>query len=176
MNHTTPNAAIIATLLLSGSFVARADSTSEQPAALASNEFQGHIVFCAPPGGPVDVEVLPDGTEIVTFVNIGNVWQTGHPLIDGVEENQVEAIIDPSPVEPATITGSVDVDAVVGTWQFQQLLVFGPGVVVSYGVGFGTGDLLGKIVTFEAGPIEEIQNSPCGVPVGAPIKGRIIDY
>lgn len=150
-------------------------------AALADHSyprtFDGHIVFCAPQSPPVNVEVLPDGTQILNFVNIGNVWLTGNPLIDGLEENFVTATIPPnSPPSRIEISATVDVDAVDGRWRVRQLIIPGPDGDVGYGIGIGTGDLRGRLIVFRSGTPEMIENSPCVVPFGVPISGRIVTF
>ena len=120
---------------------------------------------------PIDVEVLPGGVEIVTFQNIGNVWLTGNPLLDGTEVNIVRAKFDPaSPVVKARLKGKIDVAALDGKWKYRQFLTFGPEGESGFGMGLGFGDLHGALMYFEAGAIEEIENSPCGVPAGAPVR------
>lgn len=154
-----------------------ANSWNKKGHGVRVNSFDGHIVFCAPQLPPVDVQVLPNGVEIVTFINIGNIWLTGHPLLDGIEENTAVATFDPaSPEFTVKIKGKVDVAAVDGRWKFRQFLTVGPDVDIGYGIGFGFGDLRGKLMLFESGAPELIENSPCEVPVGAPISGKIISF
>ena len=143
-------------------------------AAHANSSFDGHIVFCAPPNPPTSVEVLPDGTEILTFVNIGNIWFTGNPLIDGFEENHVTATFQPNGEGTLDISGTVDVDAVDGGWRFRQILFLTFEGEFGFGIGVGTGDLRGRIILYRPGAPEEIENSPCAVDVGATIRGRIV--
>lgn len=145
-----------------------------RPALHGTSSFDGHIVFCAPRTPPTSFEVLPDGTEITTFVNIGNIWLTGNPLVDGVEENHVTAISPPdSDTDRIEISGTIDVDAVDGGWRFRQLLFASPTNFSGWGVGVGTGDLRGRLMLFTADTPEMISNSPCGVPFAAPISGTV---
>ena len=144
---------------------------------LRVSPFEGHIIFCAPRQDPVSVEVLPDGTVITTFVNDGNIWRTGNPLVDGVEFNTVVATDDPdSPVDTIDIRGTVTVDALHGRWAFRQIVTAGPEGVSGFGFGLGFGDLLGKLLVFETGAVDMIADSPCEVPFGALLSGRVISF
>ena len=121
--------------------------------------------------------MLPGGVELVTFQNIGNVWRTGKPLVDGTEKNQVTVKFDPaSPTIEAKIKGKVDVAALDGKWKFRQFLTAGPDGEYSYGIGFGRGDLHGAMILFETSAGEPVEDSPCGVPFGVPLKGKVIKF
>ena len=129
MKNRKQVAAKLALALVFGAFTSavQADSRYGKNPFVRVSEFEGHIVFCAGQSPPVDVQVLPNGVEIVTFINVGNVWLTGNPLVDGVEENKVVATFDPaSPGFTARIKGKVDVAAVDGTWRFWQRLTVTP--------------------------------------------------
>ncbi|MGH8193631.1 MAG: hypothetical protein ACREQ8_04405 [Woeseiaceae bacterium] len=146
-------------------------------ADLRISEFEGHIVFCAPQNPPVIVEELPGGVEIVTFVNIGNIWLTGNPLVDGIEENRaVVTFVPDSPITTVKIKGKIDVAAVDGRWRFRQRIILGPDGDSGIGLGLGSGDLRGKLLLFQTGTPELIENSPCEVPIGAPLTGKIISF
>ncbi len=152
MRHKARFAVGITLALVLGSIstFAHADSSVAKNRFLRISEFEGHIVFCAPQTPPVNVEVLPGGVEIVTFINIGNIWLTGNPLVDGVEENRVVARFDPaSPIARAKIKYKIDVAALDGTWIGRQRLTIGPEGVSGIGLGLGLGDLRGKLMIFE---------------------------
>ena len=157
--------------------VAYADSPDHRKSFVRVSEFSGHIIFCAPQTDPIDVKVLPNGVEIVTFKNIGNVWRTGNPLVDGVEKNIVVVTFDPaSPTITAKIRGKIDVAALDGKWKFRQRLTAGPDGESSFGLGLGFGDLHGSLLVFETGIGEPVENSPCGVPFGVPLTGKVISF
>ena len=177
MRHKILLAAGIAFTLFLGPINNVAYADFEKQRFFRVSPFEGHIVFCAPQTPPVSVEVLPGGVEIATFINIGNIWLTGHPLVDGVEENRVVAKFDPtSPVTTANVKGKVDVAAVHGIWRFRQRLMISPDGVSGIGIGLGFGDLRGKLMIFRSGDVEVIENSPCEVPVGATLKGKVISF
>lgn len=172
-------ATTIALMLVMGTIAnpAHAGSPFGKHGFLQVSNFEGHIVFCAPQNPPVKVEVLPGGIEIVTFVNIGNIWLTGNPLVDGVEENTAVATFDPaSPEFTVKIKGKVDVAALDGWWKFRLNLTVGPEGDSGFGIGLGSGDLRGKLLLFEVGTPEEVANSPCGFPIGAPMTGKVISF
>jgi hypothetical protein len=157
--------------------LAYADSPHRKQSLVRVSEFSGHIVFCAPMTDPIDIKMLPGGVQIVTFQNIGNIWLTGNPLVDGVEENISQVRFDPnSPTITAKIRGKVDVAALDGKWKFRQRLTVGPDGESSFGVGLGFGDLRGSLLFFETGTGGPVENSPCGVPFGVPITGKIISF
>lgn len=148
-----------------------------ETSGLRSSSFDGHILFCATEGGLISEETLPDGTIIRKFFNIGNVWFTGNPLVDGVERNEVTATSVPNPPSlRLDITGFTDVDAVDGGWRFRQLIRIDSQGERGIGFGLGTGDLRGKLIIFRSGAGEEITNSPCAVPFGVPISGKVITF
>lgn len=144
----------------------------------APQYFEGYIQFCAPPQPPVSVEPGPDGTTIFTFINVGNEWVTGNPLIDGVEENKVIATLDEMGFGTARIRGSVDVTALDGSWRFRQRLQFAATGVDGIGFGYGTGDLYGKIMIFRtATAAPPPDDAPCGPNVPAvPLSGKVISF
>ena len=158
------------------------DARADGPGPLGFGSFDGHIVFCAPPSDPISFEILPDGTQIIEFINIGNLWVTGNPLVDGVEENHVLATFEPGPPPPAPATGTLDINATVdvaavqGGWRVRQFIHVTPEGDTGWGLGVGTGDLSGKLIVFTSTTPEEIANSPCAVPFGAPITGRVITF
>lgn len=157
--------------------IAYADSPDSHKKFVRVSEFSGHIIFCAPRTDPIDVKELPNGVEIVTFHNIGNVWRTGNPLVDGTEENISVVKFDPaSPTVKVKIRGKVDVAALDGKWKFRQQLTVGPDGESSFGLGFGFGDLHGSLVLFETGAGEPVDDSPCGVPFGVPLTGKVISF
>lgn len=179
MGHRILAAAISILLLLSGTAgsPAHAGDSADGHRFLRASPFEGHIVFCAPRQDPVSVEVLPDGTVITTFVNDGNIWRAGNPLVDGVEFNTVVATEVPdSPTSSADIRGTVTVDALHGLWAFRQIVTAGPEGASGFGFGLGFGDLLGKFLVFETGSFEMIPDSPCEVPFAAPLAGRVISF
>ena len=160
-------------LLLCVGDVAQADFNTSR----SSSRFDGHIVFCAPPSDPVNVEVLPDGTQILEFVNIGNIWLTGNWLVDGVEENHVTATTSPdSPITRIDINAKTNVEAVEGGWRIWQHILVSPEGDTGWGFGIGKGDLRGRLLVFRSSTPEEITNSPCGVPFGVPIWGKVVTF
>lgn len=166
-------AAAFALCTLGVSTTAQADHDS----FIKVDRFEGHIVFCAPQDPPLNVEILPDGVEIVTFLNIGNIWVTGNPLVDGVEKNISVITFDPAS-EDVVIKqrGKVEVAAVDGKWKFRQFITISPTGAIGKGIGIGKGDLRGKLMLFETGTAEFIENSPCEVPFGVPLRGKIIGF
>ena len=157
--------------------VANADPAFGTNHFLRVSKFEGHIVFCAPDSPPLSVEITPEGVQIITFANIGNKWVTGNPLVDGTEENIAVVTVDPSsPVVKVKITGKVDVAALDGIWKFRQRIVASAEGDSGRGFGLGTGDLRGKLLLFKTGTPELIENSPCDVPVGAPVTGKVISF
>ena len=165
-----------AALLILGCAIVGLNAHAE-PQYLRSPSFEGHIVFCAPMNDPVNVVELPDGGRIETFINIGNVWLTGNPLVDGVEKNIVKATFTPDGGPPASVVirGKVNVDALDGIWLFKQRLNVGPNGE-GIGIGFGLGDLRGKLIVFETGAPEPLADSPCGFAFGVPLRGRVIRF
>ncbi len=169
-----------------------AASFAEGPNILDSHvqisEFEGHLAACDPPTPPVDVIELPGGVQIITFVNTNNVWVTGNPLVDGIEENRVVARFDPeSPNIEARVKVTLDVAAVDGVWKIRQFLVISPEGTTGFAVGLGRGDLRGKLIVYgndTPSPFLPLENPPCEVPpgypadqiVGLPLKGRVITF
>lgn len=137
--------------------------------------FAGFIYFCAPQLPPVDVEQLPDGSVRVTFINDGNVWVTGNPLIDGEAENTTVATFAPDGSADVRQRGSVEVTE-GGTWKWRQrILIAVDGTAAGYGIGFGRGELRGRLMFFQTGTIRvDLTETPCGIPAGAPIAGTIL--
>lgn len=165
---------LIAALTLAVSGFARGDDD----VSVGVEEFEGFIVFCAPLGPPIAEEELPDGRVRVTFVNEGNIWLTDNELTNGLEFNISVATGIPAGDTDIRQRGTVDVDAVDGQWRFRQYIEvrgeFPNQTGQGYGVAIGRGDLGGKILLFETGTIGPIvPNSPCGIPFGAPLRGRI---
>ena len=150
-------------------FIAQADDD------LAFDTFAGFIYFCAPQLPPVDIEQLPDGSVRVTFVNDGNIWVTGNPLIDGEAENTAVATFAPDGSADIRQRGSVDV-AAGGTWKWRQRIsIAADGTAVGYGIGLGRGALRGRLMFFQTGTIRvDLVDTPCGVPAGAPLEGTIL--
>lgn len=187
MKHTSVAPGIAVALLLGviGN-VAYADSSLTRFASVTP--FEGVIAFCDPPTPPINVQELPGGIIILTFVNSNNIWVTGNPFVDGRETNRVRLTIDPaSPVDVARIKSEVDVAAVDGSWRVLQRLEFGPEGVAGFGIGFGRGDLHGKMILFgqsEPRPFEAVENPPCEVPEGYPgdqiiglsLSGQIVSF
>ncbi len=137
--------------------------------------FEGHIVFCAPQQPPIREEVLPDGRVRLTFVNEGNVWLTGNPSIDGIETNTSVATVSPDGDTDVRQRGKVEVAAVNGLWRFRQRIFISAETGVGYGLGFGQGELRGKMMLFETGSVGLVPETPCGVPFGVSIKGKILN-
>lgn len=144
---------------------------------LQSDRFEGFIYFCAPQLPPIDIEQLPDGSVRVTFINDGNIWVTGNPLIDGVAENTAIATFAPDGSADIRLRGSVDVTE-GGSWRWRQRIsIAADGATQGYGIGFGRGELRGKWIFFESGAVrEDLEETPCGVPAGAPIEGTIVGF
>ncbi len=151
---------------------------ADDDVSVGVEEFEGFIVFCAPRTDPISVQDLPDGRQRVTFVNDGNVWLTDNELTNGVEFNVSVATGVPFGDTDIRQRGTVDVDDVDGQWRFRQYIEvrgeFPSQTGRGHGVAIGRGDLRGKILLFETGTIGPIvPNSPCGIPFGAPLRGRI---
>ena len=139
--------------------------------------FDGYIEFCATESGFLGSETLPDGTRIDRFFNNGNLYRTGNPLIDGYEENEATATFPPDSMEfTIDIRATVDVDSVDGVWRVRQKVIVGPDGARGGGIGFGTGDLRGKLFIFIGAAVEEGIETSCGVPAGVPIRGRIFTF
>lgn len=160
-------------LLLGIAGIARADSVL----AHGDDRFDGYITFCATESGFRGSETLPDGTLIQRFFNIGNLWVTGNPRIDGVERNEVTATFPPG-TAPFTldIRGTVDVHGLDGGWRFRQIVTVGADFERGFGFGLGTGDLWGQLIIYRVGAVEVGIETPCDVPAGAPISGRILRF
>ena len=170
--------AALATILLT--IAAATSNVADAGSSFArSSTFEGHIVFCAGQSDPIHVETLPDGGRILTFVNIGNVWLTGNPLIDGTASNIVKATFPPGesvPPSSVVIRGKVDVAALDGIWLFELRPNTGPNGE-GIGFGFGLGDLRGKLIRFETtGVVEQLPQSPCSVPFGVRLTGEVISF
>lgn len=187
--------AAITVTLLAGAItnVANADSSFDNHRFLRVSSFEGQIAFCDPPAPPVDVVELPGGITITTFVNENNVWVTGNPLVDGVEKNRVVVVFDPSlppdvpPNNQARVDSSIDVAAFEGGWRIRQRLEFSPEGTTSFGIGFGLGDLRGKLIIINndtPSRFEVVQDPPCDVPPGYPadqimgarLQGTVITF
>lgn len=148
--------------------------------------FDGHIYFCAPLMPPVSEEPLPGDKAIVTFVNIGNLWVTGNELVDGVEENEVRALVDTSTIPPTPILTRINLQlepyAFDGRWYMRQLITPGPEGDSGRGFGFGIGDLRGKFAWFTTGAFEfpfadfPAEESPCGPTVRVALHGKVISF
>lgn len=144
---------------------------------LSVSKFEGFIHFCAESVIESE-EVSPDGILMLVARNIGNIWDTGNPLLDGREENRVEATIDlVAGIGEARIRGKLEPGAVDGRWYFQQQLTidFAEGDS-SRGIGFGTGDLRGRLMLFRTGSFVMAPNSPCPENPSVPLEGRIIGH
>lgn len=173
-NRSLQAAAAVFTL---GTLAMSATAQAGHDKFVSVDRFEGHIVFCAPQDPPISVEMLPGGVQVLTFLNIGNIWLTGNPLVDGVEENTTVVTIDPALVDvKAKQSGKVDVAAVDGRWRFLQFLTFSPTAATGKGIGFGSGDLRGRLIVFETGTAGTVESSPCEVPVGAPLRGKVISF
>lgn len=161
----------VAVAALALTFTARADDD------ISLDSFEGFIYFCAPRLPPVEIEPLPDGSLRITAINDGNIWLTGNPLIDGVAENTAVITAAPDGSADVRLRGSTDVSA-GGKWRWRQRLFISPdGTTTGYGIGFGSGKLKGKWFFFESGtPRVDLTETPCAVPAGAPIKGKIVGF
>lgn len=171
------NIARTAVALILGCGVLGISANAETSRYFSNTSFEGHIAFCAPREDPVNVVHLPNGGRIETFINVGNVWVTGNPLVDGVEKNIVEATFpgENQPPSSVVIRGKVNVDALRGIWLFKQRLNVGPNGE-GFGIGFGLGELRGKLILFETGNPEPLPESPCGPTFGAPLTGRVLRF
>jgi len=140
--------------------------------------FDGFIHFCGDSIGGEIVEQRPDGTVVSRGkMNRGNRWQTGNPLVDGTETNMVSAAFDPQIGRGvATIVGRLAPSAHAGTWLNWQALTLGAQGDSSVGFGIGDGALAGKLMWFATGPVERVDESPCGPAFSVPLRGAIIVF
>ena len=138
-------------------------------------EFEGFINFC---GGtdPTKINVTPGDILHFKGGTNQNVWVTGNPLIDGVEQNVVDANINlKSGSGSAHLAVSLKPDAVEGTWEIRQTVTISGGSPAgSRGVGHGTGDLQGMSIQFTTEPAVPIANVCNPELPGAPLHGVVI--
>ena len=104
---------------------------------------------------------------------------TGNPLVDGREENRVHVTIDTvAGVGEGRIRGKLEPTEVDGRWYFRQRLMidFANGDS-SKGIGFGTGDLQGKVLLFKTGATTfGVEGTPCPEVPSVPLEGKIVSY
>lgn len=183
--HTTTTLAVLVAtfgLLAMQHAAASGNSWSHR----GKTSFDGHIYFCGPLMPPVSVEKFPNGKEIRTFINVDNRWVTGNELVDGVEENEVRALVDTSTIPETPIITRINLQlepsVFDGRWYMRQLITHGPEGDLSRGFGFGTGDLRGKFAWFTTGAFEfpfvdfPPEESPCGPTVRVALHGRVISF
>jgi len=141
------------------------------------DEFAGYIHFCEMSSGGSIVETRPDGT-IVSMgkKNTGNRWVTGLSIIDGTEENTASAEFNPElGTGSATLLGRLSVDNDNGHWLYYQKLRLSMADGDSgHGIAIGAGAMLGKLMLFETGVVEEDVDSPCGPTFSVPLKGIVV--
>lgn len=150
-----------------------APSAAAAPAT--RTEFRGVINFCES-ASPDRLIVTPGGTLHLSGLGNRTQWVTGNPLIDGFEENAVLVNVNlKNGTGAAHLDVSLKPEAVNGTWEVRQTVTISGGAPTgSFGVGHGTGELLGMTIEFTtepAGAVENVCNPEMG---GAGVQGVII--
>lgn len=144
-------------------------------APAASTPFDGLIHFCRS-GAPDKVLPTPGWytLHIRGATNL-NRWETGNPLIDGIEQNKV--LINFSPV-----TATVHIDATLvpdaypgSTWEISQKIhIMRNGSVRSSGVAHGTGALKTMTLKFNTGDEVPGPNGVCSDLPSTILTGVIV--
>jgi hypothetical protein len=152
---------------------AAASRSSDPSAAAARTAFEGSISPC---GGVITEERVTPGDVLHQLATNRNVWVTGNPLVDGVENNVVRININLKTGRGvANVQSTITPEGVEGTWELRyQVKVIGGGPATSRGVGHGTGELRGMTLKFTAGLAEPGQNTcNAAIPVVIPVSGVI---